>query len=642
MIHFISSNKDLFNKPSNGIILSTIDDAADWLDCQIGGVFGVDTETEGFFDHNNNIIMLQFGDESDQYVIDVRGMSKAELDKLKPYFESDEAVKILHNAKFDLKFFKFTLGWEITNIWDTLVVECCLTNGIKDRGLSLDKVVSKYCGSADVDKSERNQFIHMNGRPFTEKQIVYGANDVKHLIPIMGKQIEEANKWQLMPVIGLENKTCVALADIEYNGAYLDKDEWLALANKAENKMKEYEKKLDSMALTDERLKPYIKKYVQGDLFGGEIKKLDIKWSSPTQVEKVFKTMGLEIDGSGALEVAKYQNKEPLVKAFLDFKKEQKLTTTYGEDFLKYINPRTGRVHTDFWQVLDTHRISSNKPNLQQIPAKTEKRADGTKFNPYFACFKAPRGLKIVGADFAGQELRLIAEGSQDPVWLECFNEGGDLHGRIASMLFGIPEKDVKDIFEFVMVGDTKVFLRDKSPRDVTKTINFGLAYGMSEYKLSDTLGIEVKAAKAIIDAYFDAVPLVKAFLHKLRDYGLRNKYTRSYRPYCIVRQFKGYDFTNEKDRGDVGRRSMNTPIQGTGAQMCKLALVDISSKIKKVDYHVEIFLQVHDAIYCYVDENYAEQWAPIQKEIMEEAGRVFIKSIPVISDVKISDKWEK
>lgn len=635
MIIFIAPKKELFPEDSKGITIGTIRDAVNWLN--ITNIFAVDTETEGFFDHHNNVVMLQFGDEYTQFVVDVRGMSREDLDQLKPHFESKDKLKLFHNAKFDLKFLRKSFGWNVENIYDTFIAECCLTNGEKDRRLGLDHVVYKYCGVTDVDKSERNQFTKLNGAPFTYKQIFYGANDVKPLLCVREKQLEEIVKWKLEPVVELENKACIVLADIEYNGAYLDAEAWLELAEKAESKMNVYEKNLDELAEKDTRLSKYLKTYIQSTLFDVPTRRLDIKWASPTQAERVFKTLGLEVDGSGALEIVKYQNKEPLVKAFLDYKKEQKLTTTYGADFLKYINPVTKRVHTDFWQILDTHRISSNNPNLQQIPAK---KIDGGY--PYFACFKAPKGYKIVGADFSGQELRLIAEGSQDPVWLDCFNNGGDLHGRIAAMIFNMPEADVKGSPEFVYVGPTKVYLRGKSPRDVTKTINFMLAYGGSKFKLSDTLGIEVDAAGAIIDKYFELVPGVASFLNKLAVYGTRNQYIRSYKPYSIVRRFTGYDFTNPKDIGDVQRRSKNTPIQGTGAQMCKLALVNLREKVKEVPYHVEIFLQVHDAIYTYVEETHAEEWAVIQKEVMEDAGRVFIKSIPVISDTKISDYWEK
>lgn len=236
----------------------------------------------------------------------------------------------------------------------------------------------------------------------------------------------------------------------------------------------------------------------------------------------------------------------------------------------------------------------------------------------------------------------MIAEGSQDPIWLDAFNNGRDLHGELAALIFNISLSDVKLKPEFVHVGNTKVYLREKSPRDVTKTINFMLAYGGSKYKLSETLGITVDEADAIIQKYFALVPKVKQFLDRLAGYGVKNKYIRSYKPYSILRHFHNMDMTDKKIRGEVERASKNTPIQASGAMMCKLALVMLREKIKEVPYKVEMFLQVHDAIFCYVEESYAEEWSVIQKGTMEEAGRIWLKSIPCTSDVKISDYWEK
>lgn len=271
--------------------------------------------------------------------------------------------------------------------------------------------------------------------------------------------------------------------------------------------------------------------------------------------------------------------------------------------------------------------------NLQQIPARKE----------YLACFTAPKGFKIVGADFSGQELRLIAQGSQDPIWLDAFNNGRDLHGELAALIFGIPLSEVKTKPEFVYVGDTKVYLREKSPRDVTKTINFMLAYGGSKYKLSETLGISIDEANLIIQKYFALVPKVKTFLNRLAAYGVKNGMIRSYKPYSIVRRFHNIDVSDKKIRGEVERASKNTPIQGTGAMMCKLALVMLREKIKEVfPYNVYMFLQVHDAIFCYVEESFAEEWAQIQKSVMEEAGREWLHSVPCISDVSIHEYWSK
>lgn len=613
---------------SGGLIQdSTIDEVCRWLDVHF--IFSNDTETEGYMDHKNKVIMLQLGDADTQFVIDTRNTN---VSRLKKYYEDPKWLKIFHNAKFDVQFLQFTFGWRTERVYDTFLGECCITNGIDGRTLGLAGLTAKYCDGAILDKKERGRFIGLGSKPFTHSNIIYGARDVQYLQCIKDKQEVEIERLGLSDVVALECRAVLALSDIEYNGMQLDIDKWLELATKAGDSMKNYEKILDAMVLDNPRLNKFRKKYLQMDMFGGDMKGTSIKWTSPAQVLKILKELGVQEESSSEKEILKYQNKIPLVKTFLDYKHEQKLTTTYGEDFLGYINKQTGRIHTSFWQILDTHRVSSSEPNLQQIPARKE----------YLACFTAPRGYKIVGADFSGQELRLIAEGSQDLLWLDAFNNGKDLHGELAALIFGIPLSEVKLKPDLVYVGTTMVFLRGKSPRDVTKTINFMLAYGGSKFKLSDTLGITVDEADAIIQRYFALVPRVKAFLEKCAAYGVAHGFIRSYRPYSIMRHFHNMDRNDKKIRGEIERASKNTPIQGTGAMMCKLAMVMLREKIKEVPYKVEMFLQVHDAIFCYVEEDYAEQWSIIQKSVMEEAGREWLHSVPCISDVSIHEYWSK
>lgn len=630
MIKFISRATELWGvtKADDIISTATMKDVCAWLDDHL--VFGVDTETTGHMNHENKVIMLQLGDEHNQFVIDTRSI---DVRCLRKYFEDPTWLKIFHNAKFDINFLRFTFEWRVEGVYCTFLAECCLTNGIEGRSLGLAALTAKYCRGAMLDKTERGRFIGMGSKPYTHSNIIYGARDVEYLPCILQKQEVEASNRGLTEVVELECKVVLALADIEYNGMILDVDRWLALARTAATKMKELEGELDAMVMDHPKLQKFRKKFVQQDMFGGYEKPIDIKWTSPIQVLKVLQTLGVTEDSTSEKEILKYQNKIPLVKKFLDYKHEQKLTTTYGQDFLGYINKRTGRIHTSFWQVLDTHRVSSSEPNLQQIPARKE----------YLACFTAPSGCKIVGADFSGQELRLIAEGSQDPLWLDAFNNGRDLHGELAALIFNIPLSDVKEKPEYVYVGETKVYLRGTSPRDVTKKINFMLAYGGGKKKLSDMLGIGEFEADLIIQRYYDLVPKVKTFLDRCAAYGVKHGYIRSYKPYSILRQFHNMDTRDQKVRGEIERASKNTPIQGTGAMMCKLALVKLREKIKEVfPYNVEMFLQVHDAIFCYVEEDYAQEWGKIQKEIMEKCGRVWLKSIPCISDVSITDHWSK
>jgi DNA polymerase-1 len=154
----------------------------------------------------------------------------------------------------------------------------------------------------------------------------------------------------------------------------------------------------------------------------------------------------------------KYRNM-PIIAAMLEYSKQKKLSDSFGYDFLKYINPQTHRVHQDIWQILDTGRMSSSEPNMTQIPSK------GVLAKKIRAAFIAEEGHKFVGADFSACELRIIAAGSLDPVWLDAFHNGEDLHGKLACLTFGIPPEDILK---------PTPFKSDMTYRDVQKTINFG------------------------------------------------------------------------------------------------------------------------------------------------------------------------
>lgn len=455
MIYYVGNERLI---ESNLYIQSTIEDCINFLTNECTSV-AIDTETQGLFDHYNKIIMLQLSNGVDAFVIDVRVVN---ILPLKEILESK--LCILQNAKFDYKFLKLH-GIVLNNIVDTFLNECILTNGIENRSLGLEAIAYKYC-NIRLDKSTRADFSKLNDKPFTDKQIIYGVDDVMCLHEIANKQNIELEKWNLLNVAELEYKTCLVLADIEYNGININIAKWKDLANKAKINTDKFQIELDNMILNNPKLSKFYKKYQQLDLFGKENRKVDVKYSSPLQCLKLFLALGLDIKSTNAKDLIKYQNSEPLVKKFLDYKEEEKLYTTYGYEFLNFINPITNKIHTDFFQILNTHRISSSKPNMQQIPADKE----------YLACFEAPKGYKIVGCDFSAQELRLITELSQDPLWVNTFNEGGDIHSIIASKVFNIEESKVKNYFEYLFVGKVKVFLRGKSPRDIAKTINFMLA----------------------------------------------------------------------------------------------------------------------------------------------------------------------
>lgn len=591
----------------------------------------LDTETEGMFNHKNKIVMLQLNWGDVTYVIDTR---TTDITPLKTQLE--KILVVGQNLKFDYKFLKLH-GIELNNVYDTMLAECCITNGKEDRELNLKALAYKYC-KIHLNKDVRNQFVNLNGHPFTEAQIVYGVGDVTCLTEIKTKQLEIINTLDLNAWVQNEMEASLPLADIEYNGMGFNKEAWLALANKAELNVDTYIKELDELTINDSRLSMFVNKEVQGNLFA-EIdesfehgRAVNIKWSSPTQMDKVFKALGLDIEKTGERFLTKYQTEYPLVKKFIDYKKQAKLVTTYGKKFLNYINPTTQRIHTTFWQILDTTRVSSGdkySPNMQNIPAKIE----------YRNCFIPRKGFKMVSCDFSGQELRLTAFGSKEPLWVDAFNKGEDLHSNVASMVFKVPLENVRDKPDF---------LRGKSYRDAAKTVNFGLVYGMSKYKLADTLSIDVDAADMIIKNYFKATAALNNFLAGCRAYGMKYGYIRCFAPYKIIRYFPKWnadrELMNFKDIGSIERASMNTPIQSAGGQMTKRALVLLRNYIKtnNLQDKVYIVMTVHDQIDCEVEESFVEEWSLIQKEIMESAGREIITNVPVLSEITISDCWTK
>jgi len=610
---------------------STIEKCLEWLNSL--DEVNLDTETEGMFNHSKKIVMLQLNWKDVTYVIDVRYVNILILKK-----RLEEILVVGQNLKFDYKFLKFH-GIELNRIYDTMLAECCLTNGLLDRQLSLEALAMNYCG-IKLNKSVRNQFVNLDSSPFTEAQIVYGVGDVTCLTEIKEKQTLKIKELDIFNWVKNEFQACLTLGDIEYNGMGFDAVKWSELSKKAKFNVKDYTDELDEYVRQDNRLSKFVSNKVQGNLFAGieegyeHGRDVNILWSSPAQCDKVFEALGLKLDSTSERFLSKYQTQYPIIKKFIDYKKQAKLVTTYGEKFLKYINPNTQRIHTSFWQVLDTSRVSSgskrdNTPNMQNIPAKIE----------YRNCFICRPGFKMCSVDFSGQELRLVAEGSQEPLWVDAFNKGEDLHSNVASMVFGIPLEQVRD---------KPAFLRGKSYRDAAKTVNFGLVYGMSKFKLADTLDISVDDADGIIKGYFKATQALNQYLAQSRAFGTHRGYIRSFAPYSIIRWFPQWkeEFTDAdfKDKGAIERASMNTPIQASGGQMTKRALHLIREyiKINNLQNKVYIVMTVHDQIDCEVEESFVEKWSIIQKNIMENAGREIIKSIPVLSEITISDVWTK
>ena len=629
MITFVTQTTSL----SDSYKLGTIQDVVDY--CSTKTVLGVDTETEGFDFTCKKMIMFQIGDEDQQFVIDTRFVS---IEPLRHILESKKIIKIFHNAKFDYKFIKKWSNIECEGVYCSFLVERILSCG-RHIGYGLKDLCKRYL-NVELNKEIRNQFIGLSGEAYRDDQIVYGAKDVEYLCKIRKLQLPKIEEFKLQNVVDLENEAVLSFADIEYNGIDIDKDKWEVIAKASEREALAMRDDLDNLVMSTTELSDFVLDYLQGDLFtpAEDIRKVGVKWTSPTQVLKVFKKLVPELEDVNGKKMYKYRRQHKIIDLYVKYKEKMKLATSYGSDFFKFVSS-DGKIHTQFNQILDTGRVASKRPNMQQIPAD----------NKFRNCFLASDGWCFVSSDYSSQELNVIAFGSKDPVWINALEQGQDLHSVCADLVYGQEWIDTAE--------DDCSYMKNKSKckcpkhgklRTNVKTINFGLAYGMGPHKLADTLDISIKEAETLIDKYFEAFPSIGGFLDKLGSFGKKYGYIKTFPPYNRRRWFPTWypriyqDKSQAFELGSIERASKNTPIQGASADMTKKAMILIREYIKENNVPVKIVMTVHDQVDTICQNDYAEEWVTKLTELMEQAALEVVTNGLLKADTNISKSWEK
>jgi DNA polymerase I-like protein with 3'-5' exonuclease and polymerase domains len=481
MKYIISSNYKVDNSEEAKLIkTATEKDLLDWIKNK--DVIEIDTETiKNSNDVNGYVFTFQVGDSDNQYVLDCTESNNVEL--AKSILKTDK-IKVLQNAKYDIKWF---LNWGInpTNIYDTMLAEMCINLGYKAVGLGLDKISSRYL-NVEVSKEIRGQINYLG---LTPAVVNYAATDVEYLSKIREAQLKVIKEKGLEKVVELENKVVRVFAEMESTGIYLNEKKWLEVEKHHKNLVLTKEKELTEYLL-NHKVKKYL--YVTLDMFEGE-KLQNFNFNSSQQIVNVLNLIGKEnkkkqlisLSNASEAELQKIAYLEPFINMYLDYKEQITNIAKYGSNFLltkkKFktkeggesaysyptINPSTGRVHYDYWQMVETGRVSCNSPNMQQIPAHTKHRS----------CFEAREGYSFVSCDFSSQELVLIAEDSQEPVWIEAVQKGWDLHSSVAEMVF-------KKIWKNAAVSDCLYYKtkqkcdcpEHKKLRDKIKTINYALS----------------------------------------------------------------------------------------------------------------------------------------------------------------------
>lgn len=620
MIYFVG-NKPLVDST---FPTATIQDVKDW--CKAYKIRGIDTETIGTC-WDGYIFTLQIGNADKQFVIDCTAY---DVKLLKEELEDPEAINILQNSKYDDKFF-FANGIKLGQIYDTFLAECILTTGLEQRELRLDYIVTKYCGEKyKLDKTVRGK---INWLGLTDEVIQYAAFDVIALEEVMNKQKEELIKWDLMSVAELEFKCSRIFAEMEYVGMLLDINKWIEQAEQREKNAYQYEDALNEFILSNSNK---YQKYIdnQLDLFNSNLK-TNINWASSKQVLDILNMSGLKTDSVNEKIIEKHRAKSPIVDLYLQYKENQTAVSKFGKEFLKWVNPKTNAVHTSYWQILATGRVSSGMkdeaPNMQQLPALNEVRN----------CFIARPGYKYVDCDYSAMELVIAGCASKEESWIEAFEHGLDLHSVVAETVYKDKWKNAaEESCEYYKSKQKCSCKEHKKMRDKIKTLNYLSLYGGGPQKLSDSINIPLSEAKEIIKTYFSGLPKLTSFLQMLKTYGKTNLFIRTKPPFRRIRFFSNPqdDFAKYSE---IERQSGNTYIQGTGANITKYAMVLMDEERIKHNIDVKFVLQLHDAIVCEVKDEQADEWLSIQKQCMIDAFK-YVVGYPIDVDGYIDIHWKK
>ncbi|WP_081661786.1 DNA polymerase [Gillisia sp. JM1] len=532
--------------------------------------------------------------------------TKKYLERLRPIFEDDSITKIGHNLKFDMNVLR-SYGIKVKGpLIDTMVMDYLIHPDDKKHGLkklSLQHLNYQQLTFNDVAMNSNRNEKTLEG---VHSKIVtnYACEDADQTFQLYNHFNPLIGKYKLDTVYKLDCQLVSVLADMEYNGVLIDKKE-----------LKKIEKDVE-LKIGDAKLR--IEQFTKGTVL----------ISSPPQISMfLFEELALTPMGergeNGHYSVSqnvlhKLVGEHQIIGALLDYRGSSKVKTTFIKA-LKNINPKTGRLHTSYNQtVAATGRLSSSKPNLQNIPSQTI----GKQLR---ACFKTPKGYSLIGADYSNIELRVTAHLSQDKKMLNAYRTDVDLHTLTTSKIFNIPYEEVT-----------------KEKRGVGKTVNFGLLYGMSAFGLSEKLsregtGYTIEECTQFINDFFELYEGVKKFSDDL----IYRATTKGYAETMIGRrrplpELQSND-TSEREAGK--RKALNTPIQGTAADILKIAMVSIYNRLKKEGLKSKMLLQVHDELLFEVPDG--------EKNIMKKLIRLEMVnavhlSIPLEVDLKIGKSWKE
>ncbi len=520
---------------------------------------------------------------------------------LKPMLEDRGTLKVAHNAKYDSEVFA-RYGIDMTPVDDTMLLSYVLDGGSHGHGLDdltrlhLDRTNIKYSEVTGTGK-KKISFAEVE----LEAALEYAAEDADVTLGLH-RLLKPRLVFEKMATVyeRIERPLIDVLEEMESAGIKVDVNVLRSLSD-------DFEKRIAMLGDAIHALAGH-----------------EFNIGSPKQLgEVLFDEMGLPggkkgktgAYGTGAdiLDGLAAQGHDLPVKV-LEWRQLSKLKSTYTDALMGQIDARTGRVHTSYAQAIaSTGRLSSNDPNLQNIPIRTE---EGRKIR---TAFVADAGNVLLSADYSQIELRLLAHVADIEVLKKAFKDGADIHAMTASDVFGIPIDEL-----------------DSATRSRAKAINFGIIYGISPFGLARQLGIAQGDAKSYIEAYFERYPGVKGYMDDAKEFARENGYVETI--YGRRVHVPGIQDKNPARRNFMERAAINAPLQGSAADIIKRAMILMPGALKKAKLKAQMLLQVHDELIFEVPESELEKTEDVVKKTMESAASL---SVPLICDTGSGANWD-
>jgi DNA polymerase-1 len=505
---------------------------------------------------------------------------------------------VFHHGAFDLRFLA-AAGLRAARVADTMLAQQLLDGGAKTAsGNGLAQIASFRLG-VELDKSVR-ETMWVPGR-LTEEQLTYAADDAAATWGVFDQQWRELVGHGLTRIARIEFAALPVLADLQLRGVAFDAPRWRELVGGLEHELP---------ALEDAAQAALVSETSPRTLFGPEPVNLD----SPEKVREALARLGIEVATTREVALRDFAG-HPAVDALLAYRQVSKVTSSWGGDWAdRAAHPRTGRIHPDWRQIVGAGRIACSEPSLHQIP----------KVAAYRACFGGAPGRRLVVADYSQQELRILAAVSGDEGLGEVFARGGDLHRTTAALVFGVAEDDVSP-----------------DQRGAAKALNFGLMYGMGVPGFARATKLPPAEAAAVMERYFAAFPRVADYLAEAEVAARRTGRVRT-----PLGRIRALDTENGQSLTTLAR---NAPIQGAGADMIKLALVEVERRltaafgVARAGEAVRAegpVLVVHDELVVEVPEAAADEAAGIVAGGMVDAAAEILGAVPAAVDVAVRPRW--